>query len=90
MPLARMYFNGWGVLKGYVHAQMWGNLAASSFSGAGFNVEAGLRDNIAADMTTAQITEAQRRAETGGRRLRAGVNKAVCDGVILCYLLIGP
>jgi TPR repeat protein len=60
--LARMYFNGWGVPKNYVQAHMWANLAASSFSGEGFNVEAGLRDNIAADMTSAQITEAQRRA----------------------------
>jgi hypothetical protein len=38
------------------------NLAASHFSGPGFNVEAGLRDNIAAEMTKAQINEAQRLA----------------------------
>jgi hypothetical protein len=60
--LARMYFNGWGVPKDYVQAHMWANLAASSSSGTGFNEEAGLRGNIAADMTPAQITEAQRRA----------------------------
>jgi TPR repeat protein len=60
--LARMYFNGWGVLKNYVQAHMWANLAASSYSGEGSNVEAGLRDNIAAEMAPAQITEAQRRA----------------------------
>jgi TPR repeat protein len=60
--LARMYFNGWGVPKDYVQAHMWANLAASSFSGVGSNVEAGLRDNIAVEMTSAQITEAQRRA----------------------------
>jgi TPR repeat protein len=60
--LARMYFNGWGVPKDYVQAHMWANLAASSFSGVGFNVEARLRDNIGAEMTPAQITEAQRLA----------------------------
>jgi TPR repeat protein len=60
--LARMYFNGWGVPKDYVQAHMWANLAASRFSGAGFNVEAGLRDNIAAEMTPAQIADAQRLA----------------------------
>jgi hypothetical protein len=60
--LARAYFQGRGVPKDYVQAHMWANLAASSFSGTGLNIEAGLRDNIAADMTRAQITEAQRRA----------------------------
>lgn len=55
--LARMYFNGWGVPKDYVQAHMWANLAAASDK-----EEAGLRDNIAAEMTSAQITEAQRLA----------------------------
>jgi len=60
--LARMYFNGWGVPKDYVQAHMWANLAASRFSGTGVNGEAGLRDNIAAEMTPAQIADAQRLA----------------------------
>jgi TPR repeat protein len=60
--LARMYFNGWGVPKDYVQAHMWANLAASSFSGTGSNIEAGLRDNIAAEMTPEQIAKAQRLA----------------------------
>jgi TPR repeat protein len=66
--LARMYFQGRGVPKSFVQAHLWANLAASSFSGEGLNVEAGLRDNIAADMTPGQITEAQRLAREWRRK----------------------
>src|SRR5262249_14942003 len=60
--LARMYYNGHGVPKDYIQAHMWANLAAANFSGTGSNVEAGLRDNIAAEMTPAQLAEAHRLA----------------------------
>jgi uncharacterized protein len=62
--LAKMYFYGWGVPKDYVQAHMWANLAASSSSDnwGYFVFETRLREKIAADMTPAQITEAQRRA----------------------------
>ena len=61
-----MYANGQGVPKDYVVAHKWFNLAASRFTWA---EEAGYRDNatkdrdlIAANMTPAQIAEAQKRA----------------------------
>jgi TPR repeat protein len=60
--LARMYVQGQGVPKDYVQAHMWFNLAASRFSGAGLNISAAARDNLAAEMTPAQIAEAQRLA----------------------------
>jgi uncharacterized protein len=63
--LGLIYDAGRGVPQDYVEAVKWYRCAADqgfTDAGAGFNVEAGLRDNIAADMTPAQITEAQRRA----------------------------
>ena len=56
--LARMYVQGQGVPKNYVQAHMWFNLAASR----GLNYSAGARDNLAEEMTSAQIAEAQRLA----------------------------
>jgi TPR repeat protein len=62
--LARMYVQGQGVPKDYVQAHMWCNRAASRFSGeAGHNIDdAAARDQLAEDMTPAQIAEAQRLA----------------------------
>jgi TPR repeat protein len=60
--LARMYVQGQGVPKDYVQAHMWFNLAASRFSGGAghLNFDAAARDNLAEEMTPAQIAEAQR------------------------------
>jgi TPR repeat protein len=55
--LARMYSNGWGVPNDYLLALMWANLAASHSP-----KEGALLDSIAAEMTPAQIEEAQARA----------------------------
>jgi len=62
--LARMYVQGQGVPKNYVQAHMWFNLAASRFSGGvgHLNIDAAARDNLAEEMTPAQIAEAQRLA----------------------------
>jgi TPR repeat protein len=60
--LARMYVQGQGVPKDLVQAHMWFNLAASRFSGEGLNIDAAARDSLAAEMTPAQIEQAQRLA----------------------------
>ena len=63
--LARMYVQGQGVPKDYVQAHIWFNLAASlRFSGGEghLNIDAAARDNLAEEMTPAQIAEAQRLA----------------------------
>ena len=55
--LGRMYQKGEGVPQDYVLAYKWYNLAAVRW-----NAYALARDAIAANMTAAQITEAQRLA----------------------------
>jgi len=54
--LGRMYASGRGVPQDFVRAHMWFNLAAAK----GDNVAAIYRDDIAKNMTPAQIAEAQR------------------------------
>jgi TPR repeat protein len=53
-----MYANGFGVAKNYVQAHKWYNLSAAS----GEEIAKKNRDSLAAKMTPAQITEAQRLA----------------------------
>jgi uncharacterized protein len=53
-----MYSNGQGVPQDYIHAHMWLSLAASKNE----TRAADLRDIIAAKMTAAQVTEAQKLA----------------------------
>ncbi len=52
VELAHMYWEGWGVAQDYVLAHMWSSRAG----------EIELRDEIALDMTPAQIAEAEKRA----------------------------
>jgi len=54
-----MYERGQGVLKDYVLAHMWFNLAAAT---GGAPYAATQRDTLTAKMTQAQIAEAQRLA----------------------------
>lgn len=56
--LGRMYDEGNGVPQDYVSAHMWLNLA----SGNGFSAGPAARDELAAKMTPADVSEAQRRA----------------------------
>jgi hypothetical protein len=56
-----------------VQAHMWANLAAVSN-----NEEAALRDNIAAEMTPAQIAKRTGLRESGGRQLRPSVGNVCC------------
>ena len=70
--LARMYVQGQGVPKDYVQAHLWFNLAASRFRGTGLNIDAAARDNLAADMTPAQIAEAQRLAREWRPKTKSG------------------
>jgi TPR repeat protein len=61
--LGVMYANGQGVPQDYVSAHMWFNLAASGASAASDHDQSvKYRDLVAADMTAAQIAEAQRMA----------------------------
>ena len=53
-----MFDNGDGVAQDYVLAHMWYNIAAAN----GDNKAADARENVASRMTTADISEAQRRA----------------------------
>ena len=53
--LGVIYRFGEGVLQDYVYAHMWGNIAASNGSGNGGE----FRDNVAKQMTSAQIAKAQ-------------------------------
>jgi TPR repeat protein len=61
LDLGEMYASGQGVPQDYIQAHMWFNLA-----GASGNAVAGLaikeRDSIAGNMTSEQISEAQRLA----------------------------
>ena len=56
--LGGMYAQGQGVLRDYVHAHMWANIAASS----GDKNAVELRNFIEKEMTPSQITEAQKLA----------------------------
>ena len=56
--LGMSYFAGLGVPQDFVTAHMWSNISAAN----GTNIGAITRDEIAAKMTPADITEAQRRA----------------------------
>ena len=56
--LGVMYAFGKGVLKDYVYAHMWGNIAASNGSENGVK----LRDLVAKKMTSTQIEKAQKLA----------------------------
>ena len=53
-----MYAFGWGVLKDYVYAHMWGNIAASN----GYEDGANVRNVATAKMTPADLSTAQRLA----------------------------
>ena len=56
--LGVMYDKGWGVPQDYVQAHMWFNLAAAKGDADAIKS----RDNVAAKMTPAQISEAQKLA----------------------------
>jgi len=58
VQLALMYDEGLGVPQDYVTAHMWLNLAAAS----GYQIAAQARERVAAQMTPAQIAEAQKLA----------------------------
>jgi len=63
--LGVMYAGGQGVQQDYVQAHMWFTLAASSFTASEAEERSKVvknRDALAADMTPAEIAEAQRRA----------------------------
>lgn len=57
--LGAMYWNGDGVPQDYVAAHMWLNLASTN----GLDDAGNRRDELAAKMTPADISEAQRRAK---------------------------
>ncbi len=65
--LGIMYYNGHGVPQGYVQAHMWFNLAAARyhtiFDSKDRDRAASNRDRVAAQMTPAQIAEAQKLAQ---------------------------
>ena len=55
--LGRMYVRGQGVVRDHIMAHMWYNISTANGNGDGY-----VRDRLAERMTTADITEAQRRA----------------------------
>ena len=57
-----MYANGQGVPQDDVEAHMWLNLAASRLAGEQRQRTVAARDIVAARMTSADLSEAQRRA----------------------------
>ena len=63
-----MYAFGQGVLKDYVYAHMWGNLAASNGNEKGGK----LRDFVEKEMTPAQIADAQKLARECVRKKYKG------------------
>ena len=67
--LGRIYGNGQGVPQDYILAHMWFNLAGVS----GDEHARESRDNVAKQMTTTQIVEAQRLAREWMAAHRAGV-----------------
>jgi len=56
--LGFMYYKGYGVLLDYVYAHMWANISASN----GDEDAIELRDLLAQEMTSADISEAQKLA----------------------------
>ena len=56
--LGAMYAFGKGVIKDYVYAHMWGNIASMNGNDKGASV----RGHVAEKMTSSQIEEAQRLA----------------------------
>ena len=62
LNLGVSYWNGEGTPQDFVEAHMWANLAASQLSGEARDLAVGVRDDLAAQMTAEQVTEAQRRA----------------------------
>ncbi len=61
--LGFMYYNGRGVPQDYAQAHMWFNLAASRFPpGEDHDDAVKFRDLVAAEMTPAQISEAEKLA----------------------------
>ncbi len=60
--LGAMYRNGQGVPQDYVESHKWRNLAASRASAENQKIYAGIRDLVAAEMTLAQLAEAQKLA----------------------------
>jgi TPR repeat protein len=66
--LSATYAFGLGVLKDYVYAHMWGNLAASNGNKNGGE----LRDIVAKEMTPADISTAQKLARECVRKKYKG------------------
>jgi TPR repeat protein len=60
--LAILYRDGLGMPRDLVEAHKWLNLAAARLTGAAQTQAAGLRDQVTAQLTPAEVTEAQRRA----------------------------
>ena len=60
--LAEYFADGKGVFKDMVEAHKWLNLAAARLTGDDQKQAAGFRDQIAAQLTPAQLVEAQKRA----------------------------
>ena len=60
--LAVSYALGEGVQRDFVKAHMWANLAASRSSGEERETAVNARDLASEEMTSAQVTEAQRLA----------------------------
>ncbi len=56
--LGNMYYKGEGVVQNYIYAHMWWNIAASS----GNEVASKNREIVAGEMTSANISAAQKRA----------------------------
>lgn len=84
--LGDLYAHGHGVPQDFVQAHLWYNLAAS----AGIGVAAGARDQLAARMSAAQVTEAQALARAwrpGGVVVAAGPAPAAVDAAEVQRLL---
>ena len=60
--LGYAYDIGQGVPQDYVESHKWHNLAASRASAENQKIYAGIRDLVAAEMTPAQLAEAQKLA----------------------------
>ena len=60
--LGLMFGKGRGVLRDYVEAHLWSNLAAAQLTGEDRDRAVKNRDDVAERMTAEQIAEAQRRA----------------------------
>ena len=65
-----MYVNGDGVPQDYVQAHKWSDLAAVN----GYKDAAGIRDSVAAKMTSAQLAEAKKFAREWQPTGSEGVN----------------